>query len=134
MSLPYQPHSATSFAAAMQAEAAADTMRGRVLRALIDAGPARRLPDGFVVGGRTDEELQQQLRMNPNTERPRRIELERKGYVRDSGKTRPTSASTFAAVVWEAVDPEAGPGTSKKPGRKARSAQLGLFDSGPAVS
>ena len=50
-------------------------------------------PDGL-----TDEEMQRRLRMNPSTQRPRRIELMRRGLVAESG-TRRTSSGRMA-VVW----------------------------------
>jgi hypothetical protein len=49
--------------------------------------------------GATDEEVQVQIPMPANTQRPRRIELVRRGLVVDSGRTRRT-ASGVAAVVW----------------------------------
>lgn len=48
--------------------------------------------------GLTDEEMQQRLRMNPSTQRPRRIELVRRGLVAEAG-TRKTSSGRMA-VVW----------------------------------
>jgi hypothetical protein len=50
--------------------------------------------------GGTDEELQDALGMNPNTQRPRRIELVERGLVRDSGRTRKTKSGR-RATVWE---------------------------------
>jgi hypothetical protein len=52
-------------------------------------------------GGLTDEEQQRLLGMNPSTQRPRRIELARRGLVVDAG-TRKT-ASGRMAVVWRSV-------------------------------
>jgi transcription initiation factor IIE alpha subunit len=49
-------------------------------------------------GGLTDEEMQQRLGMNPSTQRPRRIELARRGLVVEAG-TRKT-ASGRLATVW----------------------------------
>lgn len=49
--------------------------------------------------GLTDEEICYRLGMNPSTQRPRRIELERAGLVADSGLTRSTVAG-ISAVVW----------------------------------
>lgn len=54
-------------------------------------------------GDMTDEQIQIQLRMNGNTERPRRGELEEAGWVVDSGKRRTTRAGLFA-IVWHAVE------------------------------
>jgi len=47
----------------------------------------------------TDEEIQHRLGMNPNTERPRRVELVEGGWVEDSGERRNT-ASERPSVVW----------------------------------
>jgi hypothetical protein len=49
--------------------------------------------------GATDEEVQTALRMNPSTERPRRVELLARGLVCASGQTRPTRSGR-QAVVW----------------------------------
>jgi hypothetical protein len=48
--------------------------------------------------GLTDEEQQHALGMNPSTQRPRRIELARRGLIVESG-TRKTSSGRNA-VVW----------------------------------
>ena len=50
-------------------------------------------PDGL-----TDEEMQRLLRMNPSTQRPRRIELVRRGLVVQCGTRR--TASGRNASVW----------------------------------
>jgi hypothetical protein len=75
--------------------AAADSLDGETLNAmqrrvltLLQATP----------GGLTDEEMQGRLGMNPSTQRPRRIELARRGLVVADG-TRKT-ASGRMAVVW----------------------------------
>lgn len=52
--------------------------------------------------GATDEEMQVQLSMGANTQRPRRVELVQRGRLVDSGKTRRTVAGV-AAVVWVAL-------------------------------
>jgi hypothetical protein len=51
--------------------------------------------------GMTDEEQQVALAMNPSTQRPRRIELVRRGLVVEAG-TRRTSSCRMA-VVWRAL-------------------------------
>jgi predicted ArsR family transcriptional regulator len=89
--LPYQPHSPTSIGAAEAMRPGAKVDRAAVLDII-----SRKF------GGLTDEEIQRSLKLNPSTERPRRIELVRAGKVRASGKTRKT-ASGRPAVVWEAV-------------------------------
>jgi hypothetical protein len=50
-------------------------------------------PDGL-----TDEEMQTRLGMNPSTQRPRRIELVRRGLVVECGTRR--TASGRMASVW----------------------------------
>lgn len=88
---PAQHHSETSVAAAEEVKPSAARMRQQVLAA-IEASP-----DGL-----TDQECQTLLRMDPSTQRPRRIELVKKGGVRDSGRKRLTRANRHA-VVWERV-------------------------------
>lgn len=59
----------------------------------------------FIVGklatGATDEEIQLGLGMGPNTQRPRRVELQKVGLIRPAG-ARPTSTGS-KAVVWIAT-------------------------------
>ena len=50
--------------------------------------------------GATDEEIAAGLGMNPSTQRPRRIELARRGLVVEAG-TRKTSSGRMACV-WKA--------------------------------
>ncbi|NBT35691.1 MAG: hypothetical protein EBT03_09170 [Betaproteobacteria bacterium] len=50
-------------------------------------------------GGLTDEEMQTRLGMNPSTQRPRRIELARRGLI-VTGGTRKTSSRRMA-TVWK---------------------------------
>jgi DNA-binding IclR family transcriptional regulator len=47
--------------------------------------------------GLTDEEVQRRLDMNPSTQRPRRIELARRGLVVEAG-TRKTVSGRMATV------------------------------------
>lgn len=68
------------------------TQRWRVLLLLQAAHP-----DGL-----TDEEMQTQLGMNANTQRPRRVELVRDGWLEDSGYRRPTRGGD-PAIVWRYV-------------------------------
>jgi len=49
--------------------------------------------------GATDEEIHIGLKMNPSTERPRRVDLVDAGQVYDSGRTRETKAG-IKAKVW----------------------------------
>jgi transcription initiation factor IIE alpha subunit len=51
--------------------------------------------------GLTDEEMQRMLEMNPSTQRPRRIELARRGLVVEAGTRR--TASGRMATVWRAA-------------------------------
>jgi transcription initiation factor IIE alpha subunit len=69
---------------------ALNAMQRRVLELLAAT------PDGL-----TDEEMQRRLRMNPSTQRPRRIELMRRGLVQSCGTRRTTSGRM--AVVWRIV-------------------------------
>ena len=87
-SLPYQPGSVTSRAAAESMKEAAVTQRQRVLAYLQQHG------------GHTDEEMQYALDMLGSTQRPRRLELQRAGLVVDSGAKRKTMSGRLA-TVWE---------------------------------
>lgn len=89
--LPYQRHSDTSLQAAIEAEPAAGTQRRRVFDLMFMA------PRGL-----TDHQMQEFLNMNPSTQRPRRIELVERGFVRDSGMRRQTPSGRWA-VVWVMV-------------------------------
>ncbi len=94
--LPYVPHSETSRLAAAEAESSASTLRAFVFQEIRRARSY----------GRTDEEIQDYLRMNPSTERPRRIELVFRGLVVDSGEKRKTKAGRWA-TVW--IEKRGGP-------------------------
>jgi hypothetical protein len=88
-SLPYQPSSPTSKAAAESMQICATSLKEEVYRIISKS------EDGM-----TDEEIQQRLDMNPSTERPRRIELVLSGALRNSGRQR-TTRSGRKAVIWE---------------------------------
>jgi len=88
---PAQRHSDTSVAAADAIKPKAGTLRSRVHIHLTGCAD-----------GATDEEMQSALLMNPSTQRPRRIELEAAGLVRDSGLRRRTRSGR-KATVWEAT-------------------------------
>lgn len=90
---PYQRHSEESFAAAEQIEPDAATLRGQVLAHIRKCG----------ILGATDDEMQVALRMNPSTQRPRRIELWRMGLVVASDSQRLTRSLRWAKV-WIAKD------------------------------
>ena len=49
-------------------------------------------------GGATDFEIERDLKLGPNTARPRRVELYLAGKVIDSGLRRPTASGRQAAV------------------------------------
>jgi hypothetical protein len=79
--------SATSaMAADSLGTATLNAMQSRVLQLL------RENPHGL-----TDEEQQAALAMNPSTQRPRRVELVRRGFVVEDG-ARKTSSGRMAAV------------------------------------
>lgn len=85
---PAQQHSVTSMQAADSLDAKALT---RLHRLVLDYLRAR--PDGA-----TDEEIASGLGLNPSTERPRRIELARRGLVIEAGVRK--TASKRNATVW----------------------------------
>lgn len=90
---PFQRHSPTSRAAAAGIEPVAGTRRAAVLSFLRAMGPR----------GATDEEMQAQIPMVPNTQRPRRIELVQAQLVVNSGRVRATRGGDDA-VVWVAAE------------------------------
>lgn len=90
VTLPHQRHSDTSRAAAKSAQGMATKLRGKVLDAIRSAR-----------GGLTDEEISSVTGINPNTVRPRRVELERLALIFRGG-TRKTRSGR-QAVVWEAA-------------------------------
>ena len=92
-SAPYQRNSATSKAAALRAEPSASTKRGLLLAFL----------RGLGAKGATDEEMQCLVPMNPNTQRPRRVELVQGSWIVNSGRTRYTIGGDDA-VVWVASE------------------------------
>jgi hypothetical protein len=65
-----------------------NAMQRRVYEFLLERGAA----------GATDEEMQNGLPMPASTQRPRRIELARKGLIVEAGTRRTTSGRM--AVVW----------------------------------
>src|SRR5688500_6774273 len=91
---PFQGHSSTSHEASLRVEPQAATLRAQVLELL------RRRPEGL-----TDEERQAELGMGANTQRPRRVELVRHLWVKDSGRTRLTAGGS-PATVWVYVTEE----------------------------
>lgn len=83
-------HPETSHYAAGRVLPKTGTQRGRVLEAI------RRH------GGLTDEEIVALLDMNPSSVRPRRQELQKAGWIEDSGERRPTMSGA-QAIVWKEV-------------------------------
>lgn len=104
MTAPYQPHSETSRAAAEAIAPSLNELQAVVYEAIKAAG----------LEGRTDDELQVELGMNPSTERPRRIEVEKYGLVTDSGRTRPTRSGKQAHVWVEAKPKDVGMSESRR--------------------
>lgn len=86
---PSQLHSETSREAAEQISVRLNPLQRQVLVYLIRQAEK----------GATDEEMQEVLEMSPNTQRPRRRELQLSGVVVDSGVKRLTNAKR-RAVVW----------------------------------
>ena len=78
----------TSEVAARHVSHSAASLRAKVREYLRGRGPY----------GATDEEMQAALRMDPNTQRPRRWELVNAGEVVDSNRRRKTHANRPAAV------------------------------------
>ena len=89
------PHSgsATSRQAAEAIEPDAETLRNKVLWFIVSKGRH----------GATDDEIQEALKMDGNTERPRRREMVKLRHIEESGETRPT-ASGRNAKVWRVVE------------------------------
>lgn len=90
--LPYQHHSPTSFMSAVLSEPLARTDSELVLAVVSAAGTS----------GLTDEEIQRETGLAGSTERPRRIELCRKGKLIAASHRRNTSSGR-PAMVWVAV-------------------------------
>lgn len=86
--MPSNPKDTTRLAA-LKALPRTGTQRAEVLDAIIGSGTR----------GMTDAELQRALGMNPNTERPRRVELVEANWVVDSGQRR-ASAGADLSIVW----------------------------------
>lgn len=88
---PYQPHSHTSMAAANSVAYCLGSLQSAVLEYITSRGKE----------GATDEEVQSALGLNPSTQRPRRIELMRKGLVVPQGERK--TKSNRLATVWCSV-------------------------------
>jgi len=92
---PAQQHSPTSREAAGRIAPVTGELRRRVYDFIRERGQE----------GATDEEMQVALDMGPSTQRPRRVELVRGGFVIDSGRTRLTKSGR-KAVVWIVANKE----------------------------
>lgn len=93
---PAQRHSETSVAAAKAIESKSETLRRKVFEFILSRGDY----------GATDEEMQDLIPMKPNTQRPRRVELQdgkagREIVIFKQG-TRPTKSGSSAAV-WKVI-------------------------------
>lgn len=93
MKAPFQAHSDTSRLAAAEAEPKMGSMHRKIRAYLVNRGPT----------GATDEEIATDLGIHASTERPRRVELQRLGMCKDSGKRRKTEGR-HDAVVWIACN------------------------------
>lgn len=92
----------TSYGAARAIRGRAKTLRAKVFAFILQRGHL----------GATLQEMEQTLGMAGNTVRPRRIELEEKGWVQDSGRRRPTDSGK-AAIVWVVPEPIASSALAK---------------------
>lgn len=89
--MPFVSSSTTSMEAAQSVEDGVPTELHRVFMAFL-----------MTPIGLTDEEVQDRLKMNPSTERPRRVHLVNLGVLEDAQTTRKTRSGR-AATVWRAT-------------------------------
>lgn len=82
--------SGTSRSAALLAKPSSGSARGRVLAAVLTENDGR---------GMTDPEIVQHTGLDPNSERPRRVELVHGGWLEHSGRTRMHKRREHA--VWQ---------------------------------
>lgn len=87
----HQRHSSTSREAAEEIAPHVNRLQLKVVRAYGEVWG-----DGY--DGLTDEEAQDRLGMNASTQRPRRIELCRMGFLRDSGRKGTTRSGRWAVI------------------------------------
>jgi hypothetical protein len=85
------PSARGSVTSAQAADSLGPAMLNALQRKVLEL--LRATPEGL-----TDEEVQRRLDMNPSTQRPRRIELARRGLVVEAGTRR--TASGRMATVW----------------------------------
>ena len=79
----------TSYGAARGIRGRSGALRARVFHYVLLRGEE----------GATLEEMELSLAIAGNTVRPRRVELEERGFIEDSGRRRPT-CSGKSAIVW----------------------------------
>jgi len=91
--LPLFAQRAPSVNGSATSAAAADSLDGTTLNAL-----QRRVYEFICRRPSTDEEIANELEINPSTVRPRRIELARRGLIVEAGTRR--TASGRMATVW----------------------------------
>jgi hypothetical protein len=84
------PSARGSVTSAQAADSLGPAMLNALQRKVLEL--LRATPEGL-----TDEEVQRRLDMNPSTQRPRRIELARRGLVVEAG-TRKTVSGRMATV------------------------------------
>jgi transcription initiation factor IIE alpha subunit len=84
------PSARGSVTSAQAADSLGSAMLNALQRKVLEL--LRATPEGL-----TDEEVQRRLDMNPSTQRPRRIELARRGLVVEAG-TRKTVSGRMATV------------------------------------
>lgn len=98
VSVPSVVSSETSRAAAAAIRPAVSEIQRRIMLAVIGSA------DGL-----TDGELQRHLSLSGDTERPRRVDLVRRGFLADSGEKRESKpGSSRLAVVWAWTGKELG--------------------------
>jgi hypothetical protein len=105
-----RPLSAAKAAGRAVPHSGGSTSRAAAREIKPEAGPLCAAVLAFLVGrgetGATDSEIQTALGLSGDTERPRRVALQRRGLVVDSGQRRRTSSGR-AAIVWRARAAEA---------------------------
>jgi len=89
---PCQAHSETSREAAESILESCNRLQKEVYEVILSRGEH----------GATDDEIQVALEMNPSTQRPRRIELDKKGLIRSTETKRKTRTGR-KATVWVAA-------------------------------
>lgn len=83
-----------------------DTSRKAALHAMPNTGTQRlRVLEAIAQCPRTDDELQHDLRMSGNSQRPRRGELVEGEWIEPSGEERRTRDGNEDAIVWRLARP-----------------------------